>query len=117
MYTRFTYIVNTWGALGNTLLNSEKVKKSIRSLLKERRHKRTTIKEAKVLNTLSTNDLISPLISYEEDLCVNRDDKDKKKKSIALKASRIVNNEKNKFKDEDMVVIGRKFRKFFKKFN
>ena len=35
MYTRFTNIVNTLGALGKIFLNSEKVKKIIRSLPKE----------------------------------------------------------------------------------
>ena len=35
MYTRFTDIVNTLGALGKIFSNSEKVKKIIRSLLKE----------------------------------------------------------------------------------
>ena len=35
MYTRFTDIVNTLGALGKTFSNSEKVKKIIRSLPKE----------------------------------------------------------------------------------
>ena len=34
MYTRFTDIVNTLGALRKTFSNSEKIKKIIRSLLK-----------------------------------------------------------------------------------
>ena len=43
MYTRFTDIVNTIGALGKTFSNSEKVKKIIRSLPEEWRPKRTAI--------------------------------------------------------------------------
>ena len=39
MYTRFMDIMNTLGALGKTFSNSEKVKKIIRSLLKEWRQK------------------------------------------------------------------------------
>ena len=35
MYTRFTNIVNTLGALGKTFSNNEKVKKIIRLLPKE----------------------------------------------------------------------------------
>ena len=52
IYTRFTDIVNTLGALGKTFSNSEKVKKIIRSLPKEWRPKRTVIEEAKDLNVL-----------------------------------------------------------------
>ena len=58
MYTRFTHIVNTLGALGTTFSNSEKVKKIIRALLKEWRPKRTAIEKAKILNTLPIDDLI-----------------------------------------------------------
>ena len=56
MYTRFTDIVNTLGALGKTLSNSEKVKKISRSLPKEWRLKRTVIEEVKNLNTLPFDD-------------------------------------------------------------
>ena len=59
MYTRFTDIVNTLGAFGKTFSNSEKVKKIIRSIPKEWRPKRMAIEEAKSLNTLLIDDLIS----------------------------------------------------------
>ena len=74
MYTIFTNIVNTLGALGKIFLNSEKVKKIIRSLPKEQRPKRTVIEEAKYLNTLTIDDLIGSLIAYEEDLAATRGD-------------------------------------------
>ena len=48
MYTSFTDIINTLGALGNTFSNSEKVKKIIRPLPKEWRPKRIVIEEAKI---------------------------------------------------------------------
>ena len=57
--------MNTLGAIGKTFSNSEKVKKIIRPLPKECRPKRTAIEEAKSLNTLPLDDLISFLISYE----------------------------------------------------
>ena len=88
MYTRFTDIVNTLRALGKTVSNSEKVKKIIRLLPKEQRPKRTAIEEAKDLNTLPIDDLIGSLISYEEDLAVERDNEEKKK-NIALEASKM----------------------------
>ena len=59
---------------------------SIRSLPKVWRPKRTAIKKAKVLNTLSHDDLIGSLISCEKDIANERIDEDKKK-SFAFKSS------------------------------
>ncbi|KAH9687348.1 hypothetical protein KPL70_014735 [Citrus sinensis] len=107
-------IVNTLGALGKTFSNSEKVKKIIRSLPKEWRPKRTAIEEAKNLNTLPINDLIGSLISYEEDLAAEKGDEEKKK-SIALKASKYESNGGSEPDDEELAMLARRFRKFFKK--
>ncbi|KAH9668491.1 hypothetical protein KPL70_021434 [Citrus sinensis] len=114
MYTRFTDIVNNLGALGKIFSNSEKVKKIIRSLPKEWRPKRTAIEEAKDLNILPIDDLIDSLISYEEDLATERGNK-KKKKSIALKASKHESDEESELDEEEMDILTRKFRNFFKK--
>ena len=62
MYTRFTNIVNTLGALGKTFQVTKKVKKIIRSLPKEWRPQRTAIEEAKDLNVLPIDDLIGSFI-------------------------------------------------------
>ncbi|KAH9668399.1 hypothetical protein KPL70_021401 [Citrus sinensis] len=114
MYTRFTDIVNTLGALGKTFSNSEKVKKIIRPLPKEWRPKRTAIEEAKNLNTLPLDDLIGSLISYEEDLAAEKGDEEKKK-SIALKASKYESDGGSEPDDEELAMLARRFRKFFKK--
>ncbi|KAH9725866.1 hypothetical protein KPL70_008032 [Citrus sinensis] len=114
MYTRFTDIVNTLGALGKTFSNSEKVKKIIRSLPKEWRPKRTAIEEAKDLNTLPLDDLIGSLISYEEDLAAEKGHEEKKK-SIALKASKYESDGESESDDEELAMLARRFRKFFKK--
>ncbi|KAH9679831.1 hypothetical protein KPL71_026290 [Citrus sinensis] len=114
MYNRFTDIVNTLGALGKTFSNSEKVKKIIRSLPKEWRPKRTAIEEAKDLNTLPLDDLIGSLISYEEDLAAEKG-LEEKKKSIALKASKHESDGESKPDDEELAMLARRFRKFFKK--
>ena len=79
IYSRFTDIVNTFGGLGKMFSNSKKVKKIIRSLPMEWRPKRIVIEEAKDLNTLPIDDLIVSLISYEEDLIAENDNKEKKK--------------------------------------
>ncbi|KAH9792467.1 hypothetical protein KPL71_004134 [Citrus sinensis] len=114
MYTRFTDIVKTLGALGKTFSNSEKVTKIIRSLPKEWRPKRTAIEEAKDLNTLPLDDLIGSLISYEEDLAAERGHGEKKK-SIALKTSKYESDEESEPDDEELAMLARRFRKFFKK--
>ncbi|KAH9696893.1 hypothetical protein KPL71_023375 [Citrus sinensis] len=114
MYTRFTDIVNTLGALGKTFSNSEKVKKIIRSLPKEWRPKRTAIEEAKNLNTLPLDDLIGSLISYEEDLAEEKGHEENKK-SIALKASKYERDWESEPDDEELAILARRFRKFFKK--
>ena len=56
MYTRITVKVNTLGALGKTFLNSKKVKKLIKLLLKEWRPKMIVIEDVKDLNTLPIDD-------------------------------------------------------------
>ncbi|KAH9743401.1 hypothetical protein KPL70_003287 [Citrus sinensis] len=116
MYTRFTKIVNTLGALGKTFSNSEKVKKIIRSLPKEWRQKMTTIEEAKDLNVLPIDDLIGSLISYEEDLAVEKWHEEKKK-NIALKASKRESDEESEMDDEELPMLARRFIKFYKKNN
>ena len=50
-------------------------------------------------------------------MAVERVDEDKKKKSIALKVSRLESNEESEIEDEDMARIARKFIKFFKRSN
>ncbi|KAH9671187.1 Integrase catalytic domain-containing protein [Citrus sinensis] len=116
MYTRFTDIVNTLGALGKTFSNREKVKKIIRSLPKEWRPKRTDIEEAKDLNVLPIDDLIGSLISYEEDLAAEKGHEEKKK-NIALKASKRESDEESEMDDEELAMLARRFRKFYKKNN
>ncbi|KAH9792213.1 hypothetical protein KPL71_004031 [Citrus sinensis] len=114
IYTRFTDIVNTLGALGKTFSNNEKVKKIIRSLPKECRPKRTAIEEAKDLNILPIDDLIGSLISYDKDLAAERGNEEKKK-SIALKASKHESDEESELDEEEMDMLARRFRKLFKK--
>ena len=115
MYTKFTDIVNTLGALGKTFSNSEKVKKIIRSLPKELRPKRTAIEKAKNLNTLPLDDLIGSLILYEENLTEEKKRDEEKKKSIALKTSKYESDRGSKPDDEELAMLARRFRKFFKK--
>ena len=60
------------------------------------------------------DDLIGSLISYEEDLVAEKGN-EKKKKSIALKASKHESDEESELDDEEMVMLARRFTKFYKK--
>ncbi|KAH9697714.1 CCHC-type domain-containing protein [Citrus sinensis] len=116
VYTGFTNIVNSLEALGKTFSHCENVKKIIRSLPKKWKPKRTAIEEAKNLNTLSLDDLIGSLISYEEDIANERIDKDKKKKSFAFKSSIVESDDDGSdFEDEGIEMITRKFKRILKK--
>ena len=59
--------------------------------------------------------MIGFLISYEEDLTTEKDNDEKKKKNIALKALKHESDEERELDDEDMAMMARRFRKFFKK--
>ncbi|KAK9180632.1 hypothetical protein WN944_023765 [Citrus x changshan-huyou] len=97
-----------------TFSNSEKVKKIIRSLPKEWRPKRTAIEEAKNLNTLPLDDLIGSLISYEEDLAVEKGHEEKKK-NITLKGSKYESDGESEPDDKELAMLARRFKKIFKK--
>ena len=113
IYTRFTDIINTLGALRKTFSNSEKVKKISRSLPKEWRPKKIAIEEAK--DTLSIDYLISSFISYEKDLTTEKCNEDEKKNNISLKASRSKSDNESEIENEDMAMIAGKFKIIFKK--
>ncbi|KAH9792558.1 hypothetical protein KPL71_004170 [Citrus sinensis] len=78
--------------------------------------KKTAIEEAKDLNILPIDDLIGSLISYVEDLVVEKGNEEKKK-SIALKASKHESDEESELDEEEMDMLARRFRIFFKKFS
>ncbi|KAH9792880.1 hypothetical protein KPL71_004330 [Citrus sinensis] len=64
---------------------------------------------------MTIDDLIGSLISYEEDLVAEKGNKEKKKKNFVLKASKRESDEESKLDDEDMAIMAKRFRKFFKK--
>ena len=76
--------------------------------------KRIVIKEAK--NVLPIDDLIGSLISYEEDLAAEKGHEEKKK-NITLKASKCESDEESEMDDEELAMLARRFRKFYKKNN
>ena len=65
MYTRFTHITNELKSLGKTFTTEELVRKILRFLPRSWEAKVTAIQEAKDLKTLSLDELIGNLQTYE----------------------------------------------------
>ncbi|RVW64938.1 hypothetical protein CK203_041841 [Vitis vinifera] len=83
-----TDIVNGLEALEKTYKESEKVMKILKSLLSKWNTKATAIQEAKDLTKLPMEELIRSSMTYEINLTKKlQEGEDKKKKSIALKAT------------------------------
>jgi len=84
MYSRFQTLVSGLQILKKSYVASDHVSKILRSLLARWRPKVTSIKEAKDLNTLSVEDLVSSLKVHE--ISLNEHEPAKKSKSIALQS-------------------------------
>ena len=82
MYSRFQTLISELQILKKSYVASNHVSKILRSLPARWRPKVTAIEEAKDLNTLSVEDLVSSLKVHEMGL--NEHDLSKKTKSIAL---------------------------------
>ena len=95
------------------------MRKVLRSLPSSWHTKATIIEESKDLATLSLEELIGSLMTYE--INVKRNDEDsKKKKTIALKAVKDSKNssdedELKNFDDEKIVMLTRQVKKKFKR--
>jgi len=111
MYTRFTHITNELKSLGKTFTTEELVRKILRFLPRNWEAKVTAIQEAKDLKTLSLDELIANLQIYELRRNSEQQEETKKHRGLALK----IMEEDSSDLDEDMAMLARKFKKFFKK--
>ncbi|PON79915.1 hypothetical protein TorRG33x02_234570, partial [Trema orientale] len=125
MFTKFTTIINSLGALGKIFPNNELVCKILRSLPRAYRSKVVAIQEAKDLSKLPREELMGSLMTHEILLKETNDDEveEKKKKGIALKAAIQESNEEEKdFVDselKDVALLIKRYKKYsnFKKKN
>jgi len=85
MYTRFTHITNELKSLGKTFTTEELVRKILRFLPRTWEAKVTAIREAKDLKTISLDELISNLQTYELRRNSQQQEETKKDRGIALK--------------------------------
>ncbi|GAV60008.1 UBN2 domain-containing protein, partial [Cephalotus follicularis] len=88
MFTRFTTIINSLKNLGKSYHNQKLVRKILRCLPKIWTPKVTAIEEAKDLSTLPLEQLLGSLMTHETTIKNHEHVKAKKKKTIALKASK-----------------------------
>jgi len=86
--------------------------KILRFLPRNWEAKVTAIQEAKVLKTLSLDELIGNLQTYELRRNSQQQEDTKKDRGLALK---IMEENSSDLDEEDMVMLARKFKKFFKK--
>ena len=112
MYTRLTHITNKLKSFGKTFTTKELVRKILRFLPKTWEAKVTAIQEAKDLEAISLDELISNLQTYELRRNSQQQEETKKDWGITLK---VMEEDSLGFDDEDMAMISRKFKKFFKK--
>jgi len=112
MYSRFQTLVSGLQMLKKSYVASDHVSKILRSMPARWRPKVTAIEEAKDLNTLSVEDLVSSLKIHK--LSLNEHESTKKSKSIALpskgktsKALKVVESEEedspNGDSDEEVI--------------
>jgi len=112
MYTRFTHITNELKSLGKSLTTEELVRKILRFLPHSWEAKVTAIQEAKDMKKISLDELIGNLQTYELRRNSQQQEEIKKDRGIALK---IMEEDSSDLDDEEMTMITRKFKKFFKK--
>jgi len=121
MHTRFTHITNSLKNLGKVLIESDRVRKFLRSLTLDWEKKTTAIEEAKDLSKLKMEDLIGSLMAYEIQM-EERREKEKereglrrKEKTIALKATSDLESIEDDDTDDDVAFLTRNFKKFLAK--
>ncbi|GAV62778.1 zf-CCHC domain-containing protein/UBN2 domain-containing protein, partial [Cephalotus follicularis] len=105
-------ITNSLKNLGKSYSNQELVRKILRCLPKSWTPKVTAIEEAKDLSTLPLEQLLGSLMTHEATMKNHENVEVKKKKSIALKASK---EESESDEDGDVALITSQFKKFLKK--
>ncbi|XP_057745416.1 uncharacterized protein LOC130963302 [Arachis stenosperma] len=114
IFERFSIIINNLDAMGRSYSEETLVRKILRSLTKKWKVKSTAISERNDLIKITYDELRSKLLAYETTHMSQ--DKDDKKKSIALKSRMTAQGEESddSFLDEEMVLFARKMRRLLR---
>jgi len=112
MYTRFTHITNELKSLGKSFTTEELVGKILRFLPQSWEANVTAIQEAKNVNAISLDEFIGNLQTYEIRRSSQQKQETKRDRGLVLKA---LDDDGLDFEEEEMAMITRRFKKFFKK--
>jgi len=112
MYTRFTHITNELKSLVKSFTTEELVRKILRFLPHSWEAKVTAIQEAKDIKKITLDELIGNFQTYELRRNSQQKEEIKKDRGIELK---VMEEDSSNLDVEEMAVITRKFKKFFKK--
>ena len=112
MCTRFTYITNELKSLGKSLTTEELVRKIMRFLPQVWEMKFIAIQEAKKMNEITLDELIGNLQTYELRRSAQVKEEAKRDRGLALKA---LESDDSDLDIEEIAMVTRKFKKFFKK--
>ncbi|XP_015955691.1 uncharacterized protein LOC107480087 [Arachis duranensis] len=114
MFERFSIIINNLDAMGRNYSKETLVRKILRSLTKKWEVKSTAISERNDLIKITYDELRGKLLAYETTHMSQ--DKDDKKKSIALKSRMTAQREESddSFSDEEMVHFAKKMRRLLR---
>ncbi|XP_072080926.1 uncharacterized protein [Arachis hypogaea] len=114
MFERFSIIINNLDAMGRNYSEETLVRKILRSLTKKWEVKSTAISERNDFIKITYDELRGKLLAYETTHMSQ--DKDDKKKSIALKSRMTAQGEESddSFSDEEMVLFARKMRRLLR---
>ena len=93
------------------MTTKELVRKILRFLPRSWEEKVTVIQEAKDLKILSLDELIGNLQTYE----LRRNSQQEETKKDCVLALKIMEEDSSELDEEDMAMLTRKFKKFFKK--
>ncbi|GKV17164.1 hypothetical protein SLEP1_g27700 [Rubroshorea leprosula] len=116
MFTRFTKITNELKLFDRVLLEEDKVRKILRSLLKSWSSIKMTIEEAHDLSVMTVEMLQGKLLTHEMAMKNDESDDDsRKKKSVAFKSSSKDESDSDEEDDEEFIVLARKFKSFLRK--
>lgn len=114
MMTRLTTLINELSSLGKILTTEEQVDKVLRELPKGKWDvKVTAIREAKNLTTITLNELVGNLRTYEMNMLEKKKDEDALDSSLTWKKS--VDDNELDVDDEQQALLAKSFKSFFKK--
>ena len=112
MYTRFTHRTNELRLLRKSFTTEELVRKILRFSRHSWEAKVTAIQEAKDMNKITLNELIGNLQTYELRRSSQLKEETKRDRGLALKA---LEEDGSDLDEEELAMINRRFKKFFKK--